>query len=47
MRNNDIPAYDIDKLGDCFPINTSPLCEGVDKVFYRGNDEMQISVPSY
>jgi hypothetical protein len=47
MRNNDIPDYDTDKLGDCFPINTSPLCEGVDKVFYRGNDEMQISVLSY
>lgn len=47
IRNNDVPDYNPVGLEDCFPVNTSASCEDVDKVFYRGNDEMQIEVISY
>ena len=47
VTNMQIPDYDTTKLDNCFPINTSPLCEGVDKVFYRGSEEMQIEAIFY
>lgn len=47
ITNKQIPDYDTSKLDDCFPINTSPLCEGVDKVFYRGSEEMSLEITHY
>lgn len=47
INNNEVPAYDTTRLDNCFPINTGPFCEGVDKVFYRGNEEMEIELINY
>ncbi|MCD8528629.1 MAG: hypothetical protein LRY27_01300 [Chitinophagales bacterium] len=45
--NGNIPDQTNVNLDNCYPINTSVDCEGVDKVFYRSNDEMTIEATSY
>ncbi len=47
ITNGQIPDYDTTGLSNCFPINTSIDCEGVDKAFYRSNDEMKIKAIAY
>lgn len=47
VTNGQVPDYSQIDLDNCFPINTSIDCEGVDKVFYRGNSEMKINALSY
>lgn len=46
IRENLVPAYG-SSLDNCFPVNTSPDCEDVDKVFYRSSAEMKIEALSY
>jgi hypothetical protein len=42
-----VPTMGNAPLQDCYPVNTSSTCEGVDKVFYRGTSDMQLSVVAY
>ncbi len=46
IRNGEVPPYG-DKLKDCEPIGTNPNCEGIDKVFYRGNEQIALSIKDY
>ncbi|MEX0812529.1 MAG: endonuclease/exonuclease/phosphatase family protein [Chitinophagales bacterium] len=47
IREGDIPALGSPRLDDCDPDRNSPDCEVVDKVFYRGNDEVEITALSF
>lgn len=47
IRGGSIPAISPDKLDSCEPVHTSPDCEGVDKLFYRSNNQVEITPLSY
>lgn len=47
VQLGNIPALGAQALQDCYPLNTSSTCEGVDKIFYRGTDDMKLSASAY
>ena len=42
-----IPDYSPNNLDNCYPLNTTVECEGVDKVFYRSTAAMKLKVIEY
>ena len=45
-RNGDVPAFG-NSLGNCDRPRTNPDCERVDKIFYRGNDRIELIPTDY
>ncbi len=47
LRGGELPVYGTSSLGNCDPPRTKPDCERVDKVFYRSNDNIEITPLEY
>ncbi len=43
LINNDIVPPHGDKLDGCEPLQTSATCESIDKIFFRGNSEIEFT----
>ena len=46
-RHGEIPQYGTASLTNCEPLETAADCEGVDKIFYRSNSEIEFILMEY